>query len=54
MPKATSTTNTAVPANTPELLSASRRRLLAGSGLAATMTAIGLSSGANLTLGARA
>ena len=44
MPKATSTTTTAVPANTPGLLSASRRRLLAGSGLAATMTAIGLSS----------
>ena len=44
MPKATSTTTTAVPANTPGLLSASHRRLLAGSGLAATMTAIGLSS----------
>ena len=37
MPKATLTTTTAVPANTPGLLSASRRRLLAGSGLAATM-----------------
>ena len=42
MSKATSTTNTAVPANIPGLPSTSRRRLLAGSGVATLAAAFAL------------